>query len=192
MRVSNFGLRLAVVGAVAAVVVLSAGTVDAQQRIIYATVDSHTPDPFPPTASNLEVCFNVTLSNENGAIGGEYVDRFDIDLPDTWTVDSVTNVPPTPGNLCLSAMPPVATEEGVEAGNVVYWQNTNPIPSTCGPYQAGSYSFCVNVSYAAWDGPHNFPWVTTGDDSLGAAPGMDASGTYGPVVPVELLGFSVE
>jgi len=131
-----------------------------------------TPDPIPGGAQTL--CFTVDVVSPDF----EYMDRFDVDLPDGWTVNTVwpDSVPPADG--CSGSLPPVV---GTEAGNVVYWQSTGYPPQTgCGAWMAGVFDFCVDVDVHSGAGsPWMFAWYIEGD-SYGSTPHF-ASGAYGPV-----------
>src|SRR5512135_2868821 len=76
-----------------------------------STVNSVTPNPVSPGAP-FDLCFNVTVSSPDD----EFMARFDVNLPDGWTINSVAN---TSGNTGASST------QGVEAGNVVYWQGVD-------------------------------------------------------------------
>jgi subtilisin family serine protease len=132
-----------------------------------STVNSVSPDLLPP-AIPFDLCFNVTVDSPDL----EYMDRFDVDLPDGWTVNSVAATPSTTGEI---------TEEGVEAGNVVYWQDDEcPPPTYYGAWWNGTYDFCANVTVPDCVGePWSFPWNIIGD-GWGSAP-HSVSGTAGPV-----------
>lgn len=115
--------------------------------------------------STIDLCFNTTFSSPDG----EYLDRFDFDLPDTWVINSVTDVSPT--NTCgLGHM------YGYTPYNVVYWQ-TNGFPNTgCGEWSAGTYDFCANVTIPECsDLP--LPWYIYGD-GVGAEPHMVTGAAY--------------
>ena len=116
-----------------------------------STVNYINPNFFTPQGGTSDLCFNVTLSSPDF----EYLDGFDFDLPNSWTVNSVTDVP---GNGCG-----FGHTFGVNPGNVVYWY-TNNMPSGCGDWSPGTYNFCANITVPAgctvgWD----FPWNITGD-----------------------------
>src|SRR5512146_1396002 len=74
-----------------------------------STVNSVTPDPISPGVP-FNLCFNVTVSSPDE----EYMARFDVNLPDGWTVNSVANTPSNVGQI---------TTQGTEPGNVIYWQS---------------------------------------------------------------------
>jgi len=151
------------------------------EQIDASTVNSFSPDPLSP--GTFDLCFNVTVDSPDA----EYMDRFEIDLPDGWTINSVT---PPVGTGCGSADPVTG---GTDAGNVVYWQGANYVPVTgsgCGAWSNGTYDFCANVTEAAYAGPYDFPWTVYGD-VWGAVP-HSVSGTITGVVPVELMSFEIE
>ncbi len=103
-----------------------------------------------------ELCFNVTVSSSDA----EYMDRFDVDLPDFWSVLDVTRVERSPTATCSS----VDTIAEVDAGNVVYWQIDGEIPSGCGPWNNGTYDFCATIHVpGCTDAPWSLPWNIIGD-----------------------------
>jgi hypothetical protein len=113
------------------------------------------------------LCFNVTVDSPDY----EYMDRFDVDLPDGWDVSQVV---PVADSGCGSG-----ATEGVEAGNVVYWE-TNGFPSDCGAWNNGTYDFCALVSVPDCTGePWSFPWNIVGDGY--GVPPHQVSNTAGPV-----------
>ncbi len=108
------------------------------------------------TAVPVELCFNVTVRSPDL----EYMDRFAVDLPDAWTVHSVRHVPPNGGE---------RSEEGVEPGNVLYWQTVG-YPATMGAWANGTYNFCASVTLPDCIGaPWELPWIIIGDQ-YGDAP----------------------
>ena len=152
------------------------------EQIDASTVNFFTPDPLPAPGAPFDLCFNVTVDSPDL----EYLDRFEIDLPDGWAINSVT-LPPLNG--CSGASPGAA---GIDAGNVVYWQGSNYAPggSGCGAWINGTYEFCANVTDPAYTGPYDFPWIIWGDGW--AATPHSVSGTITGVVPVELMSFEIE
>lgn len=112
----------------------------------------------------------------------EYLDHFEVDLPNNWTVNSVAPNSVPPANGCAPALPPVV---GVNAGNVVYWQSTGYPPQTgCGAWNGrasgANFDFCANVTIPDPSGaPWMLPWTYIGD-GWGATP-HQVSGSYGPV-----------
>ncbi|MCD4750365.1 MAG: hypothetical protein K8R59_13420 [Thermoanaerobaculales bacterium] len=129
-------------------------------------------DPIPIGAQTL--CFTLDIVSDDG----EYMDRFEVDLPDGWPIDSVWGDSVPVANGCSGALPPVV---GISAGNVVYWQSTGYPPQTgCGAWQPGFFDFCVNVTVPDGTGaPWTFPWNIHGD-GFSADPHF-VSGAYGPV-----------
>lgn len=130
--------------------------------------------------SPFDLCFTVFVQSPDL----EYGDRFDVNLPDGWTVNSVAanSVPPADG--CSSALPPVS---GTAAGNVVYWQSAGALPTGCGAWDGGStgenFDFCANVTIPDTTGsPWTLPWNYVGD-GYGAAP-HSVAGTWGPIGPL--------
>ena len=85
------------------------GLVNGITAINASTVNSVSPGQLPAGMA-VDVCFNVTVSSPDL----EYLYRFDVDLPDTWTVNSVADVT---GTGCGSGH-----TRGTGAGNVIYWQ----------------------------------------------------------------------
>jgi PKD repeat protein len=137
-------------------------------NISASTVNGVTPTLLPP-GTPFDLCFNITISSPDA----EYLDRFDVNLPDGWTVNSLTDVP---GTGCG-----YGHTSGVEAGNVIYWQtNGYPPPTGCGDWANGTYNFCANVTLPGCSGqPWSFPWNIIGD-GYGSAP-HSVAGTAGPV-----------
>jgi subtilisin family serine protease/PKD repeat protein len=116
-----------------------------------STVNAVVPESLR-TATPVDVCFNVTVHSSDL----EFMDRFEVDLPDSWTVDAVTSA----GD---------GTEAGVEPGNVVYWQ-TAGYPTTWGAWVNGTYDFCATITLPDCAGsPWDLPWTIIGDQ-FGAAP----------------------
>jgi hypothetical protein len=142
-----------------------------------ATLTNLTPDPIAPDPA-VRMCFTVNAISPDL----EYMDRFDVDLPDNWIVLSVDPDSTPVAQGCASALPPVA---GVEAGNVVYWQSTGYPPVTgCGAWNGGTggtdFELCIDVEVPDCTGaPWSFPWNVIGDGW--AAVPHTAAGTYGPV-----------
>ncbi|MBE2232893.1 MAG: proprotein convertase P-domain-containing protein, partial [Anaerolinea sp.] len=111
----------------------------------------------------------------------EYGDRFDVDLPDGWTIGAVSANSSPMANGCSSAIPPVS---GVAAGNVVYWQSKSTLPTGCGAWNGGSaganFTFTVEVTAPSCSGaPWDIPWNIIGD-GYGAAP-HSVSGVFSSV-----------
>jgi subtilisin-like proprotein convertase family protein len=122
-----------------------------------STVNSVFPASVSPGTTQ-DICFSVTHVDTDY----EYLDRFDVDLPDSWTVNSVTNTPDNNG--CGDG-----TTQGVSAGNVVYWQTVGTLPTACGSWDDVTVSFCVNVTVPDCTGaPWTIPWNITGDGYGGA------------------------
>jgi uncharacterized repeat protein (TIGR01451 family) len=114
------------------------------------------PTSFPPSGTTADLCFNVHVESPDA----EYMDGFDFDLPDDWTVNSVTDVEATG---CANGH-----TYGVGAGNLVYWY-TNGMPTGCGDWNYGDYDFCANVTVPAgctlgWDLPWNYYGDTWGGE----------------------------
>ncbi len=121
------------------------------QNIGASTVNYINPDSFSPAGGTVDLCFNITVYSPDA----EYMDGFDFDLPDDWTVNSVTDVAGTGCGLGHTF--------GVNAGNLVYWY-TNGMPTGCGEWSNGTYDFCANVTVPpacteSWD----LPWNIIGD-----------------------------
>jgi hypothetical protein len=142
-----------------------------------STVTGVNPTLLPP-GSPFDMCFTVFVQSPDA----EYLDHFEADLPDGWTVNSVAANSVPPANGCSSALPPVV---GVNAGNVVYWQSTGYPPQTgCGAWNGSTaganFDFCVNITIPDCTGePWSFPWNYIGD-GYGGAP-HSVAGTVGPV-----------
>ncbi len=133
-----------------------------------------------PIGAAFDLCFTVFVQSPDA----EYMDHFEADLPDGWTVNSVAANSVPPANGCGGSLPPVA---GVDAGNVVYWQSAGYPPQTgCGAWNGGSwgtnFDFCTNITIPSAAGaPWILPWNYIGD-GYGGAP-HQVSGSYGPVEP---------
>ena len=142
-------------------------------QIDNSTVNYVDPAELPAGLGSL-LCFNVTVDSPDL----EYMDRFDVDLPDNWDVIDVLSVPQTGCG--------TPTIEGVEAGMVVYWQIDSAIPSQCGSWSNGTYDFCAIVYVPDCSGePWSFPWNIIGD-GFGTPP-HQASSTSGQVSCGELV-----
>ena len=150
------------------------------QNVGTSTLANVTP-AFLPIGGAFDLCFTVLVQSPDA----EYMDHFDADLPDGWTVNSVAPNSVPPANGCSGALPPVV---GVNAGNIVYWQSTGYPPQTgCGAWNGGTggtnFDFCANVTIPDTTGaPWMLPWLYVGD-GWGAEP-HQVSGTYGPVGPI--------
>jgi hypothetical protein len=140
-------------------------------RIDNSTVNYVAPVELPASLDSL-LCFNVTVDSPDL----EYLDRFDVDLPDNWDVFQVVPVPDTGCGL--------GATEGVEVGNVVYWQ-TLGFPSYCGAWKNGTYDFCAMVNVPDCSGgPWSFQWNIVGDGY--GDPPHQVSGSAGPVTCLTL------
>ena len=115
------------------------------------------------------MCFHTTVNTPDS----EYMDRLDVNLPDDWTVNSVELQPKASG--CSGD-----TEAGWEAGNVVYWQTDQEMPTSCGPWNNGEYDFCANVTVPSCDSePWYLNWSIIGD-YFGAGP-HSTNGSLNPI-----------
>jgi N-acetylneuraminic acid mutarotase len=134
-----------------------------------------------PIGAAFDLCFTVYVQSPDA----EYMDHFDADLPDGWTVNSVAPDSVPPANGCGGSLPPVV---GVDAGNVVYWQSTGYPPQTgCGAWSGGlagsNFDFCTNITIPNTNGaPWTLPWNYIGD-GWGDIP-HQVSGSYGPIEPM--------
>jgi hypothetical protein len=101
-----------------------------------------------------DLCFNVTVESP----GLEYLDRFEVDLPDAWTVNEVYP-------MAASSDCPTSSISGWEAANLIYWQtDVEELPSYCGAWFNGVYDFCTNVTVPSCTGsPWSLPWTIFGD-----------------------------
>ncbi len=118
-----------------------------------STVNYIDPPTFSPAGVTTDLCFNITVESPDF----EYLDGFDYDLPDDWTVNFVTDVAAT--STCGNGH-----VFGVDVGNQIYWY-TNGMPSGCGDWTPGIYDFCANVTVPpactiGWD----LPWNIWGDN----------------------------
>jgi uncharacterized repeat protein (TIGR01451 family) len=125
-----------------------------------STVNYIDPDSFSAAGETVDLCFNMTMTTTTD----EYLDGFDFDLPDDWTVNFVYDQPQNSNCGYGHAY-------GVDAGNLVYWY-TNGMPFTqCGEWFPGSYDFCANVTIpAGCTGGWEFPWMIWGDGYGGVPP----------------------
>ncbi|NLN11086.1 MAG: hypothetical protein GX178_05685 [Acidobacteria bacterium] len=139
-----------------------------------STLSAVTPATLTPGVT-VNLCFTAHLVSPDF----EYIDRFDVDLPDGWTIGTVAADSVPPANGCY--LPP---ESGVDAGNVVYWQSPEDLPTWCGTWIGGSagtdFDFCVEVTVpdcagAPWDLPWNILGDTWGD------PPHEVNGTFSSV-----------
>ena len=153
------------------------------QSIGTSTLANVTP-AYLPIGAAFDLCFTVFVQSPDE----EYMDRFDVDLPDGWTINSIAWNSNPLANGCSGALPPVV---GVNADKVMYWQSTGYPPQTgCGAWNgtnAGTnFDFCANVTIPDTSGaPWTFPWNYIGDGY--AAEPHQISGAYGPVFPPILL-----
>ena len=137
-------------------------------QIDYSVVNYVFPDHI--TASTpFDICFHTTVNSPDF----EYMDRLDVNLPDDWTINSVELKPKVSG--CLGG-----TEAGWEAGNVLYWQTDQAMPTGCGPWSNGEYDFCANVTAPSCDDePWFLDWTIIGD-YYGAGP-HSTTGSLNPI-----------
>jgi hypothetical protein len=124
------------------------------QNVGASGVNFMDPDSFSPAGATVDLCFSVHIESPDA----EYMDGFDFNLPDDWTVNYVTDVP---GDGCSNGH-----TFGVGSGNLVYWY-TNGMPSGCGDWYYGDKNFCANVTVPAgcstsWDIPWNYYGDTWG------------------------------
>ncbi len=139
------------IGILFLILALSLIATPARANISGSTVNSVTPNPITTLNTPTNLCFSMTTTTSDG----EYVSRFDVNLPDEWTINSVANTPSNVGQ---------PTTEGTEADNVVYWQ-TSGYPNTSGAWYANTFNFCVNVTIPNTTGaPWNLPWNIIGEN----------------------------
>lgn len=172
---------------------LQAGTTEDEPRVLYASsedqegIDSvggstlaNVNPSVVPIGAAFDLCFTVFSQSPDA----EYMDRFDVDLPDDWTVNATAPDSVPPANGCSGSLPPVV---GVDANNVVYWQSTGYPPQTsCGAWNGGAggtnFDFCANITIPDTTGaPWTLPWNYIGD-GWGGDP-HQVSGSYGPIEP---------
>ena len=150
------------------------GAPSVPENVTGSSLTAMTPAAVPPGATTT-LCFTARITSPDA----EYTDRFDIDLPDDWTIGAVAANSNPVANGCASSVPPVS---GVDAGNVVYWQTRNStMPSSCGAWNGGAagtnFDFCVEVTVPSCTGsPWDIAWNIVGD-GYGAAP-HSTSGTF--------------
>ena len=173
---------------VVALLVLAPTAANAQgENIGASSVTGLTPDPIVVGTQTL--CFTVNVISPDL----EYMDSFNVDLPDNWTLNSLAANSVPPANGCPAALPPVPS---IGAGNQAGWASTGFPPQTgCGAWNGGAagtdFVFCADVTVPDNTGaPWSFQWTIIGD-GWGVEP-HSATGVYGPVVPVEIMSFSVE
>ena len=133
--------------------------------IVYADIDFQ-----------YDLCFDVTVYSDDA----EFMDRFDVDLPDEWTVVSVYPEAPTGCGF--------DTRAGWTTDNVVYWQRDAEIPSGCGPWY-GDVQFCAKINVpGCYDAPWSLPWNIIGDEYSGTSEPHQVSGSTDPLdcVPASL------
>jgi hypothetical protein len=100
-----------------------------------------------------DLCFNVTVESPDL----DYLDRFEVDLPDAWTINQV--YPMAASSDCNTS-----SIAGWEATNLIYWQtDAESLPSYCGAWWNGVYDFCTNVTVPSCGGPWSLPWTIFGD-----------------------------
>jgi hypothetical protein len=146
---------------------LAAEAPSSPANIGLSSVDSVSPSQIL-IQMDYDLCFDVTVDSDDL----EYLDRFEVDLPDNWTI---VGVYPEPANSDCGA----STTEGQEAGNVVYWQ-TEGFPTTCAAWFNGTYDFCVEISVPDCSGePWSLAWHMVGDGY--GAPPHELSGSVGPL-----------
>ncbi len=132
------------------------------ENVLDSGVTAIDPILVPSSGDTFDLCFTV-LADTNDA---EYMDGFDVDLPDEWTVNQVIDVPGTGCGL--------GHIFGVDAGNVIFWY-TNGMPSGCGDWTPGTYNFCANVTVNSCTTSFNLDWNYWGD--TWGSPPHSASGT---------------
>ena len=168
-------LPLALMGSATAAPQLSARNA-APQSVGASAITGAAPALLNPGVSNT-LCFTAYITSPDV----EYTDRVDVDLPDGWTIGTVSANSTPVANGCSAALPPVV---GSAAGNVVFWQAAGTLPTQCGAWNGtaggANFQFCVEVTPPDCSGaPYDIPWNITGD-GWGAAP-HGASGTYASV-----------
>ena len=100
-----------------------------------------------------DLCFNVTVESPDL----DYLDRFEVDLPDAWTINQV--YPMAASSDCNTS-----SIAGWEATNLIYWQtDAESLPSYCGAWWNGVYDFCTSVTVPSCGGPWSLPWTIFGD-----------------------------
>lgn len=115
--------------------------------------------------------FDITFTVNTVSPDLDWVDRFDVTLPSSWTINAIY---PNPGGSCGS--------DGVASisGQTLIWQDPT-LDDGCGPWYApGTHTFSANVTVNSCDGaPWNLPWNIS-SDTWGAPP-HDVSGTYSAI-----------
>jgi hypothetical protein len=146
----------------------AAGPVPRIAQINNSIVNYVLPDHIE-TGTPFNICFHTTVNSPDL----EYMDRLDVNLPDSWTVNQVYVEPKSSG--CSGD-----TEAGTETGNVIYWQTDQTMPTGCGPWYNGSYEFCANVTVPSCTGePWFLSWNIIGDGY--GSPPHSTSGSLNPI-----------
>ncbi len=153
----SFFLLLALMAGLWPVTAIKAAPPERVVQSIGATMTAVTPNTFDFTAG--AVTFDLTFTMNFTSPDVEYVDYFEVTLPDGWTVNTVY---PAVKTGCTSQ----PTTQGVKDGRTVYWQHQNYFPgdgSLCGPWYRVS-TFVVNVTASTCPGDtFTFPWFAEGD-----------------------------
>lgn len=133
-----------------------------------STVSAISPGTVQP-GQTLDITFTVEVVTPDL----EYMDSFDVTLPDQWTINSLT--PNTGGNQTGCFYDAVAST----SGQTIAWA-TPSLDDGCGPFGPGTHNFVANITVDSCAGaPWSFPWNISGD--VFGAPPHDASGTYASV-----------
>lgn len=102
----------------------------------------------------LDITFDVTLVSDDL----DYMDRFDVELPAAWTINSIT---PNSGNDEGEECP----QDGVAyiSGQTLIWEDGSP-GDLCGPWPFGGL-FTANVTVNSCDGaPWSLPYHISSDE----------------------------
>lgn len=119
--------------------------------------------------ATLDITFTVdfdTIPNDQ-----EFMERFDVTLPNQWAINSVT-----PSASDSTAWCAGGSTEGI-SGQVAYWQTTCGLGTWSGVWgmDDGPHDFIVNVTVGSCTGaPWTIPWNVNGDEY--GNPPHDASG----------------
>ncbi len=132
-----------------------------------SSVTGVTPGAVAPGAT-LDVSFTVDFVNATGA-GGEWMERFEITVPNNWTINSVDE---TPGN--TFCYPNIGGDWG-NTGQVLHWSHLL-FPNVCGIYTPGVWTFTANVTVASCSAPMLLPWTIYGD-TFAEGPPHNVSGS---------------
>jgi len=145
---------------------LAAGRPSAYADVSGSALTDVSPEPLPVGT------FGITFSVHFVSSDEEYMDRFDVTLPAGWTINSV-------GHTAGDSFCP-DTIEGHD-GQTIYWQRNAELPSNCGAWVGGDYTFTANVTIPSCPaGGVSLDWNILGDYFILADPPHTTSGSFSP------------